>query len=346
MKYQKKKDFDLDKIIDNNKVAFAKKLSFLKARDFNSINKLQTSPYRFLGFGLVITLMMMLSGCNQKKKESYPKYGDAPVSQRIPVYHFAIIALHNPAKLIQEYQPLIDYLNKKTAGARFVLEPSINYANFEKKYKDRTPEFLLPNPWQTLQAMKSGYNVIALAGDPKDFKGVFVVRNDSGIKNPSDLIGKAVSYPSPTALAACIIPQYFLHTHGININKDIKNRYVGSQESSIMNVYMKMTSAGATWPPSWRSFQKEHPKEASEMKVIWETDPLISISVMVRNNIPAPIREQVKKYLLELHETKWGKKILSATETSRFFPATDKDYDVARIYIERFEKEIRKVETK
>lgn len=51
--------------------------------------------------------------------------------------------------------------------------------------------------------------MIAMAGDPKDFKGIFLVRIDSGIKVPADLKGKAVSYPSPTALAACIMPQYF-----------------------------------------------------------------------------------------------------------------------------------------
>ena len=29
--------------------------------------------------------------------------------------------------------------------------------------------------------MKVGYRVIAMAGEPQDFKGIFVVRRDSGI---------------------------------------------------------------------------------------------------------------------------------------------------------------------
>lgn len=194
--------------------------------------------------------------------------------------------------------------------------------------------------------MDTGYSVIAMAGEPKDFKGIFIVRKDGDISEPSDLKGKAISYPSATALAACIMPQYFLHAHGININKDIENRYVGSQESSIMNVYYKKTVAGATWPPPWRAFQKEHPKEAAELKVIWETEPLINNSVMVRDDVPAEIREQVQKYLLELHETEQGKAILTGIETARFRSATDKDYDVVRAYIVRFENEIRKVTTK
>ena len=38
--------------------------------------------------------------------------------------------------------------------------------------------------------------------------------------------------------------------------------------------------------------------------------------------------------------------MLQKIETTRFLPATDKDYDVAKTYIERFEKEVRKIETK
>jgi len=312
----------------------------------NNFNLVRSSLDKIIGFSLVLILIMLLSSCNQKTKSTDLKYGDAPTSQTTPVYHFSVHALYNPVKLMQAYQPLIDYLNRRLKGAQISLEASRDYTNFEQKYKNRKPEFLLPNPWQTLQAIKKGYVVIAMVGEPKDFKGIFIVRKDGGISKPSDLIGKAVSYPSSTALAACIMPQYFLHTHGINVNKDIKNRYVGSQESTIMNVYMKMTSAGAVWPTPWRAFQKEYPKEASELKVIWETETLINNSVMVRNDISLDIRNQVQKYLIELDKTAEGKKILDGMETARFLPATDKDYDVVKIYIERFEKEIRKVETK
>jgi phosphonate transport system substrate-binding protein len=142
-----------------------------------------------------------------------------------------------------------------------------------------------------------------MAGDPEDFKGLLIVRKDSGIESPLDLKGKKVSYPSPTALAACIMPQYFLHTQGIDINKDITNLYVGSQESSIMNVFLKTSSAGATWPPPWRDFQKTHPKEAAELKAIWDIESLVNNSVMVREDIPDSISSQVQKILVGLKTT-------------------------------------------
>lgn len=86
-------------------------------------------------------------------------------------------------------------------------------------------------------------------GDDDNFRGIILVRKDSGIKSVKDLVGKNISYPAPTALAATMMPQWYLHIHGINIHTDITNSYVGSQESSIMNVFLGKSAAGATWPP-------------------------------------------------------------------------------------------------
>jgi phosphonate transport system substrate-binding protein len=287
--------------------------------------------------------VILITSCTKKSESRGPRYGKAPEIGGVAVYHFAVHPLYNPIKLIQVYQPLIDYLNSKIEGAKFTLEASRDYSSFEAKYKAGKPDFLLPNPWQTIEAMNSGYTVVAMAGDPHDFKGIFIVRKDSRVLSPADLKGKAISYPSSTALAACIMPQYFLYRSGLNVTADIENRYVGSQESSIMNVYLKQTTVGATWPPPWRAFQKDHPLESKALKVIWETESLINNSVMMRKDTPAELGEQVKKLLVGLHQTEEGKTILAGMETLRFFPASDKDYDMVRVYVDRFEREVRKM---
>jgi len=61
------------------------------------------------------------------------------------------------------------------------LEASRDYQAYEVKFRNRKPELILPNPWQTLEAIKVGYQVIAMAGDAEDFNGIFIVRKDSGI---------------------------------------------------------------------------------------------------------------------------------------------------------------------
>lgn len=289
-------------------------------------------------------ILFSLPGCEPvKQAPSGPVYEKSTANEKA-TYHLAIHPLHNPRKLIQAYQPLVDLLNREIPQADFILEASRDYQAFETKFRDRKPELILPNPWQTLEAIKVGYRVISMAGDAEDFKGIFIVRKDSHIKTPSDLKGKIVSYPSHTALAACIMPQRYLHEHGLDIHRDIENRYVGSQESSIMNALLGEVSAGATWPPPWRLFQKSRPEEAAQLKVIWETPYLLNNSFMVRNDVPETIIQQISQQLFNLHTSEKGKLILKGMETARFYPADNDSYIPVKNFISDFEKDIRPVE--
>lgn len=293
---------------------------------------------------ILIFIIIFLSGCEQQPTDNAVQYTTSPSDNSIITYRFAIHPLHNPEKLFESYQPLVDYLNKKIPNIYIQLEASRDYPSFEKKFRGREPDLLLPNPWQTLEAMNNGYRVIAMAGDSADFKGIFIVRKDNNIKKPIELKGKRVSYPAPTALAAAIMPQYFLYTNGLDTNKDINNIYVGSQESSIMNVYLGNVTAGATWPPPWRSFQKDHPEQAKQLKVIWQTPPLINNSVMVRDDFPVTIRNKIQDLIVNLVDSPQGQIILASMETALFTIAQDEDYDVVRTYIKHFEEKVRPVE--
>ncbi len=298
----------------------------------------------FLLVALLATLL--LAGCDEDPGARPLRYTTAPPAASQPSYRFAVHPLHNPKKLSAAYQPLIDQLNRKHPAARFELEASRDYQAYEQKFRAREPEFLLPNPWQSIEAMKVGYRVIAMAGDAEDFKGLLIVRADGDIHQPADLKGKTVSYPSPTALAACIMPQYFLHRHGIDVNRDISNAYVGSQESSIMNVYLGQSAAGATWPPPWRLFQQDHPAEAAQLRVAWETPPLLNNSVMVRDDIPDVLANQVRQVLLDLAGDEAGRAILAGMSTARFHAADNTSYQQVRDYVADFEREVRPVERK
>lgn len=295
-----------------------------------------------------VFFILLLSACDKGPKhiEEKIQYSTESNVDTVITYRFAIHPLHNPEKLFKAYQPLIDYINLQLNDVHIELEASRDYPSFEKKFRRRGPAILLPNPWQTLQAIQKGYDVIAMAGDAEDFKGVFIIRRDSNITQPGDIKGKKVSYPAPTALAAAIMPQYYLHTKGIDINHDIQNIYVGSQESSIMNVYLQKASIGATWPPPWRLFQKDHPEKAKQLRVIWKTPALINNSVMVRNDVPGNIRDEIKRIILELNRTPEGLLVLANMGTARMYSANNASYDLVQDYIDHFEQNVRPVEIK
>lgn len=290
---------------------------------------------------LLSGMLLALGGCDAKQPAAYqPSFGTEPPHHHT-VYLFGVHPLHNPEHLFQVYQPMVDYINRRLRGGRLQLEASRNYAAYDEKLFGGRFHFSLPNPYQTIEALKHGYRVFGKMGDDLNFRGILLVRKDGGIDKPSDLKGKAVSYPAPTALAATMMPQWYLHTHGIDVMRDLDNRYVGSQESSIMNVFLGETAAGATWPPPWRAFAKERPDVAAQLEVRWETEPLINNGLVVRKDVPEAIVAQVGEAIFHLHTHDEGRTILAAMELSRYEPATNDDYRKVTAFLERFEREVR-----
>lgn len=293
---------------------------------------------------LLIPLVgLLLASCNGEQQEYQPEFA---VKQRSGETHysFAIHPLHNPEMLLERYGPIVDYLNRNIEGAHFSLEASRNYEEFDKKLYTGQPDFALPNPYQTINSLKHGYHVFGKMGDDHNFTGIWLVRRDSGIRKVSDLKGKKVSYPAKTALAATMMPQYYLHTHGLDVNRDVENIYVGSQESSIMNVFLGHVSAGATWPVPWILFQKEHPDKAAQLEKIWETEPLLNNGLVARNDVPSALVERVATLLSTLHENEEGRAMLARLPISRFERADNASYDRVRTFIDTFSREVRPLE--
>lgn len=294
--------------------------------------------------GMIALMLICLAGCGKSDEGGYQMGLSALNEDSRKEYVVGIHPLHNPKRLMEVYGPILEHINLSIPEARLRLEASRNYEEFDKKLYGGHFDFAMPNPYETVRSLRYGYRVFAKMGDDQNFRGIILVRRDSGIRNVEDIKGKVVSYPAPTALAATMMPQYFLHTHGLDINKDIENRYVGSQESSILNVLRGHVAAAATWPVPWMSFSTEHPEQASQLEVRWETESLLNNGWVVRRNVPADIASRFEKALLALNETDEGRRMLARLPVSRFEIATDETYQPVVAFIEKFSKEVRPVE--
>lgn len=294
----------------------------------------------------VALLLAFFPGCQNggNQDNNYtPEYSTEPVFKQKDIYLFGVHPLHNPSRLFHIYQPMIDYINAHLQESELRMEASRNYATYDKKLFSGYYHFALPNPYQTVISMQHGYRVFGKMADDANFRGIILLRKDSGITTVEELKGKTVSYPAPTALAATIMPQWYLYKHGININEDITNRYVGSQESSIMNVYLGKSAAAATWPPPWNAFIKEKPEIAKEIFIKWETDSLPSNALVVRKDIPQILVDKISKIIFALHTHEQGKKILKAMELSKYQAADDSTYDSVKVFLDKFETQVRPI---
>ena len=295
---------------------------------------------------VVFLIVLFVSACGQSEQDRYqPAVAQNNNQHEIKEYVVGIHPLHNPKRLMAVYGPIIEHINLNIPQVHFKVEASRNYEEFDKKLYSGHFDFAMPNPYQSVMSLGHGYRIFGKMGDDEDFRGIILVRKDSNIREVTDLKGKVVSYPAKTALAATMQPQHYLHTHGIDINKDIENRYVGSQESSIVNVFRGNVAAGATWPIPWRTFKVRHPDMARELIVKWKTDPLVNNGWVVRKDIPTEIVSQFSALLFNMHESEQGRAMLAQLPVSRFEPASDETYSIVRTFLEEFSKNVRKIPT-
>lgn len=289
----------------------------------------------------VILFLILFSACQQVDEENHAPTFTTESPHSTTEYIVGIHPLHNPQHLFTVFGPLMDYLSENIPEARFKLEASRNYAAFDQKLYAKKFHFALPNPFQTINAIDKGYSVVAKMGDDENFRGIILVRKDSNIQQVTDLKGKAVSYPAPTALAATMMPQCFMQSHGVDVLDDLDNKYVGSQESSIMNVFLGHVSAGATWPPPWHAFCKNRPEVAEQLEVKWQTDSLPNNGFVVLPDVKKEVVKQVQQLLVNLHNTSEGSQILKSMELSQFEIATNASYALVRDFVARFSREVR-----
>ncbi len=295
---------------------------------------------------ITLLLILLLSACDRYagSGEYEPLYSDTPIFKQNKIYIFGVHPLHNPKRLFEVYQPMVEYINSRLNGSKLRLEASRNYASFDKKLREEYFDFSLPNPYQTINAANSGYKIFGKMADDENFRGIILVRKDSSIEKVTDLRGKIVSYPAPTALAATMMPQWYMYKNGLDVQHDIQNSYVGSQESSIMNVYLGKSAAASTWPPPWLAFIQERPEIAKEVEIKWETSYLPNNGLIAKKDVPQELIDKVSKIIFALHKSEEGRKILLNMHLSRYEKANYDTYKPVREFLKNFEEQVRPLE--
>ena len=134
----------------------------------------------------VIIVALFINGCNDKDKQEDTEVYSKTAEIKKTTYIFGIHPLLNSKKLFEVYQPMVDKINKSLNGVSIKLESSINYAAFNKKMIAGHFDFALPNPYQTIESLKYGYDVFGKMGDDQNFRGIILVRKDSKIEKITD----------------------------------------------------------------------------------------------------------------------------------------------------------------
>lgn len=254
-------------------------------------------------------------------------------------YLFGIHPYANPQAMLEDYDPVMRYLESRNPGMRFQIEASKDYADYEAKLAARRFHFSLPNPYQTVLSLEHGYRVIAKMTPDENFRGLIVARSDSPVKQPRDLNGKTICFPSASAVAGTMLPLLYLHQHGGDV-KSFKIKYVGSQDSSILNSYAGDAAACGSTVRFFGSWAKKDADKAREMKILWRTDSLPHNGIIARDDVDAAVAKRVAQTLAGMDKDAALDQAMFKKDQQHFELASDETYSPMRKFLREYDKAI------
>lgn len=288
-----------------------------------------------INFKIVGLLVLgLMSSCFS---EGYKPTGNI---QKEEVFIFGVHPYANPQTLFADYEPIVKYLEQKIPNTKFKLEASKDYADYEDKLANKKFHFSLPNPYQTLLGIENDYKVIAKMTPDEDFGGLIIKRKDSKINSFNDLKNKSICFVSPSAVAATMLPLMFLHDKGVDTAKDLKIKYVGSQDSTILNAKSGECDVSGSTVRFFRSWSKKNPELAKDIVILWETEPFIHNAIIARGDVDKNIAKKVADALVGLSKDSSVDQSQFKKEQQFFELATNKTYDKASKFFKKYDKAI------
>ncbi|MFM1909150.1 MAG: hypothetical protein RLZZ591_2827 [Pseudomonadota bacterium] len=253
----------------------------------------------------------------------------APVqAQDNGVYRFSPVNQYGIELTASYWNPIIEYVSRKS-GVKLQLKIGRTSADTTAYVLANEVEFVFSNHLFSPERDHLGWKVFGRRQTPPIHSQI-VVLADSPIKKLDQLAQRSVGFPGPEALVA----YKFSYAQLINRNIPIEVVFGGNMDGAFAQLAsgkVQAVGANSQLTDGWSK------REGKPVRVLWQSDPLYDLALMVSKNVPDTDLRAVSRAFLEMGNDPEGKRILaSASElvklpaNSIFVPSTGAEYLVYR----------------
>jgi phosphonate transport system substrate-binding protein len=251
-----------------------------------------------------------------------------------PVLRVTAIPDEAPTELARKFAPLGQYLEAQL-GMKVEWTPVTDYAAAVETLVNRKVDLAWFGGFTFVQAsVRSGGKVIPLVQREEDtrFRSVFITDAQSGIAKLADLKGRTVSFGSASSTSGHLMPRDALLAAGLNPEADFKRvAFSGAHDATIAAVASGKVDAGALNISVWEKFVADKKVDTTQVKVFYTTPPYYDYNWSVHADMPAELREKLRKAFLALDPANPAHKdILALQRATRFVPTGPENYSAIR----------------
>lgn len=235
----------------------------------------------------------------------------------------------SPTELARKAAPLMKYLGQRL-GMKVEYTPVTDYAAAVEAVANRQVDLAWFGGFTFVQAQqRSGGKVIPLVQREEDakFRSVFIT-TDPKIRSLADLKGHTFSFGSQSSTSGHLMPRSVLLAASVDPDRDFKRvAYSGAHDATVAAVASGKVDAGAVNISVWEKLVAEKKVDPAKVRVFYTTPPYHDYNWTVHADMPAPLREKIRKAFLDLSSsTPEGKEILELQRATRFVPTSAENY--------------------
>ncbi|ACB84245.1 phosphate/phosphite/phosphonate ABC transporter substrate-binding protein [Natranaerobius thermophilus] len=163
------------------------------------------------------------------------------------------------------------------------------------------------------------------------YRSVILARKELNIDAFNQLENKTFAFTDPLSNAGKLYPAYLLKQQGQSPQDFFEHSYFTySHNNSVDSVIEGVVDAAAVDSLVYDYLYTKDPARFENVEII-HTSPAFEISPVVASpKLKTSLKEDIKNFFLELHETSNGQYILEQLGIEQFEPAQDSSYDSIR----------------
>jgi len=274
---------------------------------------------------------VLVIGC--VKQETPPPRHPAPEKTLL----IGLTPEHNIFKQVRRYEPLADYLSKKT-GIRLTLKVLTYRGNVIDNFQALKLDGAFFGSFGYLLAhAKLGVVVLARPEDPNgisSYNGIIFVRKDGGIRTVRQMKGKRLALVARATTGGYLFPSIFLRRAGVRNPETFFREvyYAGTHEGTIDDVLNRKADVGVAKNTVYNRFAAENPRIDRDLVILGKSVDVPEYGLALRQDIEDSVKRTLVDALLAMHADQEGAKVLKVFGARRFIGTTDADYTPVMTY--------------
>lgn len=246
------------------------------------------------------------------------------------VLRVALLPDESPATIIQNNQPLKDYLAEQT-GKEIELIVTTDYSSMIEAMRFDRIELAYFGPFSYVLAKQRAPKIepfaALISGGAPTYTSSLIADADTGIEGVEDLKGKTLAFGDPASTSSHLIPRAYIQEHaGLKAGEDYDFHHLGTHDAVARAVESGKVEAGGLSSAILASLMERGVIDRDRIRVIAESEPIPNYPWTMQGWLAPELKEKIRAAFLNMTD----ESVLKPFKGEGFAAMSDADYEVLR----------------